>query len=281
MNYRHAFHAGSFADVLKHATLARILVHLGEKPAPFRVLDTHAGSGLYDLAGEEAARTGEWRLGVGRLMDAALAPDLRRLLTPYLDAIGTLNGGAAPRRYPGSPVLALALMRAQDRLVACELEPQAHAALVCALRADDRARAVAIDGWVALNAYVPPKERRGVVVVDPPFEQRGEFDRMADAVTAAHRKWATGTFLMWYPIKDRSDAGNFAQRLRLSGMPKILRAELSVGEPTEGLTAAGLAVVNPPWRLEGELRILLDGLVPLLARGPGAGATLGWIVGEK
>lgn len=281
MNYRHAFHAGSFADVLKHATLARILRHLGEKPAPFRVLDTHAGAGLYDLSGPEAARTGEWRDGIGRLKEATLAPDLRALLLPYLDAVAALNDGAALRHYPGSPALALALMRTQDRLVACELEPGAHASLVRALRGDERARAVAIDGWVALNAYVPPKERRGVVIVDPPFEEPGEFDRMADAVTAAHHKWATGTFLMWYPIKDRREAAAFAHRLAGSGMTRILRAELSVGGSPQGLTTAGLAIINPPWRLEDELRVLLDGLVPLLAHGPGAGATLGWIVKEK
>ncbi len=281
MNYRHAFHAGNFADVFKHAALARILTHLGAKPAAYRVLDTHAGAGLYDLAGPEAGRTGEWQLGIGRLVEAPLAPALRDLLAPYLDAVAAFNRGGALRRYPGSPALALALMRPQDRLVACELEPNARAALARHLHGDARARCVEIDGWVALHAYVPPKERRGVVLVDPPFEARDEFARLAQALTGAHRKWPTGTYLAWYSIKDRRDADAFVRRLARSGMTKILRAELNVGEPTERLRAAGLAVINPPWRLADELRLIGEGLARLLAQGADARATLGWIVGEK
>src|SRR5262245_40581882 len=140
MNYRHAFHAGNFADVIKHAVLARILVHLRGKPQPFRVIDTHAGAGLYDLAGPDARRTGEWRGGIGRVQVKALAPPARDLLAPYLDAVAALNGGRDLRRYPGSPLLALALMRPQDRLTACELEPRAAAALTANLRADRRAK---------------------------------------------------------------------------------------------------------------------------------------------
>ena len=175
MNYRHAFHAGNFADVFKHAVLVRILLHLREKPAPFRVIDTHAGAGLYDLTGPEASRTGEWRQGIERVRAAPLAPEAASLLAPYLQAIAAFNPGERLVRYPGSPLLALRLMRAQDRLTACELEPSASAALERALAGDPRATAVAIDGWVALNAYLPPKERRGLVLIDPPFEQPDEF----------------------------------------------------------------------------------------------------------
>src|ERR1700722_8846272 len=146
MNYRHAFHAGNFADVLKHATLARILVHLADKAAPFRVIDTHAGAGLYDLASDAAALTGEWRDGIGRLIDAKLPDDIRALLAPYLAGVAAANGGAAVRRAPGSPLTAPTLMRPQNRLFACELEPGAAAALAANLRRDARARAVAIDG---------------------------------------------------------------------------------------------------------------------------------------
>src|SRR5437763_13112898 len=197
MNYRHAFHAGNFADVLKHAVLARILAHLGEKAAPFRVIDTHAGAGLYDLAAEAATRTGEWRGGIGRLIDADLADDIRALLAPYLAAVRAANPGGGLRRYPGSPLIALSLMRPRDRLVACELEPGAAAALAAHLRRDARARAVEIDGWLALNAYVPRKERRGVVLIDPPYEEKHEFARLADALAGAQRKWTTGIFLLW------------------------------------------------------------------------------------
>jgi 23S rRNA (adenine2030-N6)-methyltransferase len=189
MNYRHAFHAGGFADVLKHAVLARILVHLRAKPAAFRVIDTHAGAGRYDLTGDEAMRGGEWRDGIGRLLDAAIGEKARDLLAPYLDAVVACNGGGRLTVYPGSPALVRALLRPQDRLIACELEPVAAAALARYLARDARCKAVAIDGWTALNAYVPPKERRGLVVVDPPFEETSEFARLAQGLETAHCKW--------------------------------------------------------------------------------------------
>ena len=178
MNYRHAFHAGNFADVVKHAVLCRMLVHLREKPAAFRVIDTHAGAGRYDLAGAGGGKTGEWRDGIGRLLAAELAPPVRTLLAPYLDAVAALNPGGRLTIYPGSPALAQALLRRQDRLIACELEPHAAAALERDLRGDPRAKAIAIDGWTALTAYVPPVERRGIVLIDPPFEQPDEFSRL-------------------------------------------------------------------------------------------------------
>src|SRR6201995_5302782 len=187
MNYRHAFHAGNIADVLKHVVLARILVHLGEKAAAFRVIDTHAGAGRYDLTSTQAERTGEWRDGIGRLWAAEFADDIRGLLAPYLAAVAAANGAGALRYYPGSPLIALSLMRPQDRLVACELEPRAAAVLAASLSRDRRARAGPIDGWVALIAYVPPQERRGVVLTAPPYEAKDEFARLADALTAAHR----------------------------------------------------------------------------------------------
>jgi len=274
MNYRHGFHAGNFADVFKHAVLARILVHLAEKPQAFRVIDTHAGSGLYDLSGAQANRTGEWRDGIGRLIDAALADDVRALLAPYLDALAALNPAmsSAPaddvrparskiRRYPGSPLLALALMRRQDRLTACELEPHAAAALTRHLGHDKRAKAIAIDGWQALNAYVPPVERRGVVLIDPPFEDADEFDKLAARLGAAHRKWSTGTYVVWYPIKG-SEPVAFIRRLRQAALPKLLRAEMHIAAAqSDKFTGSGLVIVNPPWRLQDELKILLPGLL--------------------
>src|SRR5262249_24572672 len=159
-----AFHAGNFADVFKHIIIARVLTHLREKTAPFRVIDTHAGEGLYDLAGEEARRTGEWRDGVGRLVLAKLPANAAGLMAPYLAAPRACNGANEPRYYPGSPVLARHLMRPQDRLIACELEPRAAAALSRRLRGDLAVNVICIDGWMALNAYVPAKERRGLVI---------------------------------------------------------------------------------------------------------------------
>ena len=175
MNYRHAFHAGNFADVVKHAVLVRMLVHLRQKPAAFRVIDTHAGAGLYDLGGAEALRSGEWRDGIGRLLAAPIGEQARALLAPYLDALASFNSAGRLASYPGSPALVRAFLRPQDRLIACELEPNAAAALARHLSGDRRSKAVAIDGWTALNAYVPPMERRGLVLIDPPFEDAAIF----------------------------------------------------------------------------------------------------------
>jgi len=286
MNYRHAFHAGNFADVLKHAVLARILTHLGEKATPFRVIDTHAGAGLYDLASEPATRTGEWRDGIGRLIDATLPDDIRALLAPYLAAVAAANPAGGLRRYPGSPLIALGLMRPQDRLVACELEPRAAAALATQLRCDARARAVEIDGWTALNAYVPPKERRGIVLIDPPYEEKHEFARVTEALAAAQRKWATGIFLLWYPIKDRSGPDRLAAALRrgatAKAVSKILRAEIAWAprETSGRLSGAGLIVVNPPWRLAGELEQLLAALLSVLGQPAVGHGKMDWLAGD-
>src|SRR6266436_5271516 len=282
MNYRHSFHAGNFADVLKHAVLVRILVHLRAKPAAFRVIDTHAGAGLYDLAGPEALRSLEWRDGIGRLISASIGQGAGALLAPYLDAVAALNRGGRLTVYPGSPALVQAFLRGQDRLVACELEPNAAAALARHLHGDRRSKAVAIDGWIALNAYVPPKERRGLVLIDPPFEEPADFERLGNAVEAAHRKWASGIYLLWYPLKERQGADALARRLRRSDISKILRAEINLPKPRNGdrLSACGLIIVNPPWTLEGELRLLLPEFVTALAQRDGGGHRLDWLAGE-
>jgi 23S rRNA (adenine2030-N6)-methyltransferase len=282
MNYRHAFHAGSFADVFKHAVLCRIVHYLRAKPAAFRVIDTHAGAGLYDLAGPEAARGGEWHDGIERLLAAPLPAPLDALLAPYLDVIGALNERGRLRLYPGSPALARAWLRPQDRLIACEVEPQASAALARNLRGDARIKTLQIDGWTALGAYVPPKERRGLVVVDPPFETDGDFHRLSHGLAEAHRKWATGIYLLWYPIKDRGEPDALAKRLRRLGLAKVLRAELVVaplGDPRR-LNGCGLILLNPPWTLPDELAILLPALAKILGRGAQAGTRLDWLAGE-
>jgi 23S rRNA (adenine2030-N6)-methyltransferase len=276
MNYRHAFHAGNFADVFKHIIIARILTHLREKIAPFRVIDTHAGDGLYDLAGDEASRTGEWRDGIGRLTEAKLPADAAELLAPYFSALHACNRADELRYYPGSPALARHLMRPQDRLVACELEPHAAAALSRHLRGVATVKVVHIDGWIALNAYVPVKERRGLVIVDPPFEQPNDLIRLADEVTAAHRKWPTGIYLMWYPVKGPDGADRFIKRLRRAGLEKCLRAEFAAASPGPegGLSACGVIVVNPPWRLAAEIRTLAPALLNALGRDSGRGYVL-------
>ena len=280
MNYRHAFHAGNFADVVKHATLARIISHLKEKPAAFRVIDTHAGAGLYDLAGPEASRTGEWRAGIGKLLQATLAPGARDLLAPYFDTVASFNPERL-RLYPGSPAFTRAWLRPQDRLVACEREPDAARALALNMRADARVKAVAIDGYTALNAYVPPKERRGLVLIDPPFERKDEFDQLSDGLAAAHRKWPTGIYMLWYPIKNTRETAAFSRRLAGLGIARILRVELELAGKRDPLRLAGsgLILVNPPWTLEGELAVLLPGLAQAL--GGRQGVRVDWLAGEK
>jgi 23S rRNA (adenine2030-N6)-methyltransferase len=282
VNYRHAFHAGNFADVVKHAVLARIVAHLKEKPAAFRVIDTHAGAGIYDLAGPEASRTGEWREGIGKLVAARLAPAVRDLLASYLDAVAAFNGEAL-KVYPGSPALAQRWLRPQDRLIACEREPNAVRALAARTRGDNRVKTIAIDGYTALNAHVPPKERRGVVLIDPPFEQADESDRLAQALAGAHRKWPTGIYSLWYPIKDTRETEGFARRFARLGIGRMLRAELTLpAKGDERLRGSGLILVNPPWRLETELGVLLPALADVLAAGSSRGGTrIGWLTGEK
>ncbi|WP_424628049.1 23S rRNA (adenine(2030)-N(6))-methyltransferase RlmJ [Bradyrhizobium sp. SYSU BS000235] len=278
MNYRHAFHAGNFADVIKHITLARILTYLHEKPAAFRVIDTHAGAGLYDLTSDEAERGGEWRTGIARLMQARLSDAVMTLVSPYLDIVRAFNPQRDLTAYPGSPLIARALLRPQDRLVACELEPTARKHLIRALHRDPQGRVVDLDGWTALPAFVPPNERRGLVLIDPPFESRDEFTRLADGFAAAHGKWPTGIYMLWYPIKERRAVEALADRVaRIANAgggsdAKCLRVEFSVAPQTadSGLVSTGLLIVNPPWTLAAELKTILHELEKPLGQG-GAG----------
>jgi 23S rRNA (adenine2030-N6)-methyltransferase len=282
MNYRHAFHTGNFADVHKHSVLARILVHLRRKPAAFRVIDTHAGAGRYDLLAPEPSRSGEWRDGIERVWEARRqlhGPDA--LLAPYLAAVVALNPDGRLRIYPGSPLIVKYLLRPQDRLIACELEPRSAAALAAALRGDARAKAVAIDGWTALGAYVPPKERRGLVLIDPPFEDGADFMHLSSALAAAYRKWPTGIYLMWYPIKDRAAPDALARRLQKLALPNVLRCELTLGPPRAeaGLVGSGLIVVNPPFTLEPDLRIFMPALRAALS--PRAASRIDWLAQQR
>jgi 23S rRNA (adenine2030-N6)-methyltransferase len=277
MNYRHAFHAGGFADVIKHIVLVRILTYLQDKPAAFRVIDTHAGAGVYDLTGEEARRGGEWLTGIARLMQARFSDAALPLVTPYLDIVRAFNTKAELKAYPGSPLIARALLRPQDRLTACEVEPKARKHLIDALRRDSQARVVDLDGWTALPAFVPPNERRGLVLIDPPFEAKDEFERLADGFVEAFGKWPTGSYLLWYPVKSRRATDGLARRVAegVGSGPspgKCLRLEFSVAPQSAepGLTSAGLLIVNPPWTLSAELKTILPELEKPLGLG-GAG----------
>jgi 23S rRNA (adenine2030-N6)-methyltransferase len=278
MNYRHAFHAGGFADVVKHIVLVRILTYLHEKPAAFRVIDSHAGAGLYDLTSDEARRGGEWLTGIARLMQARFSDAAFALLKPYLDIVRAFNPHPASLvAYPGSPLFARALLRPQDRLTACEVEPSARKALIDALRKDAQARVVDLDGWAALNAFVPPKERRGLVLIDPPFEARDEFERLEQGFATAFGKWPTGIYMLWYPAKSRRTTDQLAQQVAQAitatkPAGKCLRVEFSVAPQADNapLASSGLLIVNAPWTLQSELKTILPELEKPLGQGGAA-----------
>jgi 23S rRNA (adenine2030-N6)-methyltransferase len=283
VNYRHAFHAGNFADVVKHAVLVLLIERLKAKDSAFRVIDTHAGIGLYDLRSDEARRGGEWQAGIGKVFDVKLAPVRAELLAPYLRTVRAANdGGGALTRYPGSPWIARHLLRRQDRLTAVELHPEDAASLAKTFAGDRQVRVVELDGWLALGSFVPPKERRGLVLIDPPFEAADEFDRLASTFEKAFRRWPTGIYALWYPVKHLVAIDTFRERLAASGIPKLLRAELTVrARATPSLfNGAGLILCNAPWRFEETLAELLSGLVPVLADGRGATSLIDPVSGE-
>ena len=282
MNYRHIYHAGNFADVLKHAVLARLIVYLQQKDKAFRVIDTHAGIGLYDLTFEEAQKTGEWQDGIGRLVKAELPAKVKVLLAPYLDAVSALNPDGDITVYPGSPKLARMLMRPQDRLSALELHPDDFRALARVFEGDFQVRVTELDGWLALGAHLPPKEKRGIVLVDPPFELEDEYKRLADGLARAVTRFATGTYCLWYPIKKGAPIAEFHEQLQALNIPKMLCAELSVksDRDTTGLSGSGLIVVNPPFTLKDELHLILPELKRVLAQDRYASQRCFWLRGE-
>ncbi|WVT74388.1 23S rRNA (adenine(2030)-N(6))-methyltransferase RlmJ [Sinorhizobium chiapasense] len=283
MNYRHIYHAGNFADVLKHAVLARLVTYLQQKEKAFRVLDTHAGIGLYDLSSEEAQKTGEWRDGIGRLLDGDLPAEIAAILAPYLSSIRTLNPGAELALYPGSPKLARMLFRPQDRLSAMELHPQDYETLHRLFDGDFQSRITELDGWLALGAHLPPKEKRGLILVDPPFEKEGEYERLVDGLARAHRRFSGGIYCLWYPLKQGAPIKAFHEALKALEIPKMLCAELSVrsDRETTGLSGSGLIIVNPPFTLKGELDLLLPFLKARLAQDRFASARCFWLRGEE
>ncbi|APH71807.1 23S rRNA (adenine(2030)-N(6))-methyltransferase RlmJ [Aquibium oceanicum] len=272
MNYRHAYHAGNFADVFKHAVLGRIVEYLKHKDKTFRVIDTHAGTGLYDLSSDEAQKTGEWRGGIGRLMDASLPRQASDLLAPYLDAVRALNPDGGVRHYPGSPTLVRHLLRSRDRLTAVELHPDDASRLKARFAGDFQVRVIQLDGWLALGAQLPPKEKRGLVLIDPPFEETGEFDRIAERLGRAHRRWPGGIYAVWYPIKDGGAVNAFHDALRGAKIPKITDFSILVRKPSSEprLDGCGMLVVNPPFTLEEEMRTIMPALSARLGeRGAG------------
>jgi 23S rRNA (adenine2030-N6)-methyltransferase len=276
MNYRHAYHAGNFADVLKHTVFALAIAHLKKKEAPFRVVDTHAGRGWYALDAPEALKTREWQGGIGRLIGSNAAPlprDVAEVMEPYLEAVRALNAEGRLSSYPGSPLVASALMRSRDRLVASELHPEDVMQLKNALGRDRRAKVLSIDGWTALKSLLPPKERRGVILVDPPFEADDEFDRLAEGLEEGLQRFANGVFIAWFPIKDPAATGPLLRRVRQLEVPSALHVELFLGDAPnrdDRLRSCGLIIVNPPYPLEAQLGLVLPELVRRMREGRSA-----------
>ena len=275
MNYRHAYHAGNFADVLKHAALLALLLHLRKKTAAFAVIDTHGGRGLYDLKGGEAGRTHEAEDGIVKLSaDGALPP----LLASYVELVRSFGEDL----YPGSPLIAVRLLRAQDRLVAIEKHPEEYRALAAALAPFPSTKAVFGDGYLELPRLLPPPERRGVVLIDPPYEVTDEFQRAARALIAGYRRFANGLFLLWYPAKERANVEAIAGELLTGGITELLRVELDIGAAPDaaGLSATGLLVVNPPYGFAAEMEGMCPVLVQRLGRTGGAGCRVQVLAGE-
>ena len=279
MNYRHAYHAGNHADVLKHIVMARAIAHLKRKAKPFRILDAHAGVAIYDLQGLEAGKTGEWQGGIGKLADA-FAPEIEVLLSPYRDVIAALNPQGGMRFYPGSPEIALRLMRAGDRLVANELHPDDAMALARHVGRDERVTVTELDAEHCLKAQLPPPERRGLILIDPPYEARTEADKALRMLAHGVRRFATGVFVLWYPLKADDIAARIADGVKALGIAASLRVELRVREAFAGggLAGSGLVVLNTPWTLDQELALIVPALAHRLGLGTWGHGQVDWLV---
>jgi 23S rRNA (adenine2030-N6)-methyltransferase len=277
LSYRHHFHAGNHADVLKHALLVRLLLALEKKEKPFRFLDTHAGAGLYDLHDERASKNREFESGIARLWGRGDAP---AGLGPYLDAVRRENPDGALRYYPGSPRIARGLLRASDRMVVTDLNA-AEAEELAQMFARDRQVVVERkDGYEALRAYLPPPQRRGLVLVDSGFDQAEEFSRLVAGLAEGYRRFGTGIFALWYPLMDPGSMRGFEAEVVATGIRRVLQLELEVRAEGEGLRGSGLLVVNPPWHFDDEARPILEWLTPVLAQDEGAASSVRWLVPE-
>jgi 23S rRNA (adenine2030-N6)-methyltransferase len=271
MNYRHAFHAGNFADCMKHALLVWLIDALQAKPAPIFVLDTHAGAGRYDLTADPAQRTGEWRDGIARLLDTPTP------LARYLGLVRTLG------LYPGSPALVRAMLRPDDRLACCEQYPDDVRELRRHFARDPQVAVHHRDGWEALAGLLPPKERRGLVLIDPPYEHPQEFANVAAGLATADARFRTGVLAAWYPIKHRAPVRAFFTALEQTTIRDVVTAELLLREPVQPdrLNGCGLVVVNPPFRFERDTPPILQALLDRLGRDePGAQVALTRIADE-
>jgi 23S rRNA (adenine2030-N6)-methyltransferase len=278
--YRHLFHAGNFADVFKHSLLCRLVLGLEKKDSPFVVLDTHAGVGRYDLTHEWALKNAEFRHGIALVWGRSDVPDL---FIPYFDAIRGENSAGSLRFYPGSPRIARRLLRSADRMVLVELNKKDCQSLGALFSGDRQTMVHLMDGYQALKAFLPPKERRGLIFIDSSFDRAREFQRLANGLAEAHRRFATGIYGLWYPLMEQVALTAFERQITATGIRKILQLELSVMPEGhgEGMRGCGLLVVNPPFGFEEEARAMLAWLQPLLSRDGGGSRRIRWLTGER
>lgn len=263
LSYRHAFHAGNHADVLKHVVLVQVLEYMQHKDKPFLYVDTHAGAGLYDLTGEWANKTREYNAGIGRIWQNRSAP---QALNTYLEFIRALNSDGVLQCYPGSPWLAQGLLRAQDRARLFELHSNEYQLLKENFAGKKNVKPEQVDGFKALAAVLPPESRRGVILIDPPYEVKQDYTTALQALLEAHKKFAGGVYLLWYPVVERARVSRMEQTLVTSGIRNVLQIELCVRSDNEpGMTGSGMLVVNPPWMLRETMQALLPWLDAQLA----------------
>lgn len=279
MNYRHSYHAGNFADVFKHVLLALLLQSLRAKEKSFCYLDTHAGAGHYDLQGASAQKTGEYRQGIAHFWGCN---DLPAAIVAYLDAVRVLNENGELRYYPGSPRVAQHFLRPHDRMVLMDLHPDDAALLKQEFRGDQRVHVHCADGFSGLKAFLPPPEKRGLVLIDPPFEQSNEFKRLAEGLQTAYQRWNSGIFAAWYPLKDNFLVQRFHQQLIASGVRKILRVEMHLhSDPLPNiLYGCGMVIVNPPWHMDDNLKELMPQLLAGLQPSGDGQVRVDWLVPE-
>ena len=264
MNYKHVYHAGGFSDVVKHIILTDLLTSLAHKETPFCYIDTHAGSGFYDLFSEFASKNKEYAQGIERVIQQENPPPL---VKSYLNCIHRINNKlteskfASIRFYPGSPLIARYLLRPHDRIVACELQPQEYEALRTTFAGDKQVAVHHMDGFLGLKAFLPPKERRGVVLIDPPYENPDEFTRIAHSLPIALKRWEMGIYAIWYPIKEKAQVERFYRVLKENIHQPIFAIELTIyPDIPNHLNGCGLVIINPPWQFDTTVQEILSWL---------------------
>ncbi len=280
LSYRHGFHAGNFADVFKHVALVLLLENLKRKDKGFAYLDTHAGAGRYDLRGEMARKTGEAATGILKLWNA---PDPPPTVAEYLNCVKALNAGnGMPRWYPGSPLIARARLRPQDRMLLAELHPADAPLLDLEFRGDKQVQVHREDGYQMIKAKLPPHERRGMVLIDPAYELRDEPARIVRGVQDACQRWATGIYAIWYPIMPKVPARKLHEALAASGIRRILVTEFCLfpRDNPLGMNGSGMIVINPPWHFDTEIAALMSWLLQQLDPADQGESIVRWLVPE-